>query len=123
MKYKNLKSMAHNHTHSFVSWMNHVDEIYILDEISRLFDRCGNREIIVTWLPHLGCSIEPSNVLLKSMGYWSVHLPKHLESHGVTADHIASFQTRFSITARFGLTIEALIEDDRGKKHRQRIGR
>lgn len=55
------------------------------------------------------------------MGYWSDHLPKHLENHKVSAEHIENFQTRFSMSARFGLTIEAIFEDDRGNKHRQRV--
>ncbi len=121
MKYKNLKSMAHNHTHSFVSWMNHVDGVYIIDELKRLFSEGATREIVVTWLPALSCSVEPSDVLRKSMGYWADHLPSHLESHGVSAEHIDLFQSRFSISARSGLTTEAIVEDDRGRRYRQHV--
>lgn len=53
MKYKNLKSMAHNHTHSFVSWMNHVNGVYIIDEMRRLFDEREDREIVRS--SSLGC--------------------------------------------------------------------
>ena len=120
MKYKNLKSMAHNHTHSFVSSMNFVDDkTHILKEIRNAFTQIEEREITVTWLPAMQCSTSVSEALLESIGYWGRCLPAHISNHEVTTQMVASFVTRFSITIQRGIRVESVLVDDRGREYKQ----
>ena len=48
VKYKNIRSAIHNFGHSFVSLMNYVDGVYVIDE---LFDiRKRGHDIEIDWL-------------------------------------------------------------------------
>ena len=113
--------MAHNHTHSFVSGMNQVDDVYIMSEIRRLFGSIDDRAITVSWIPELGCSIDPSPILQKSMGYWADYLPTHLKNHQVTPDMIKSFETQFTITIQRGIRVDSVLVDDRGREYKQGV--
>jgi hypothetical protein len=51
MKYKLIKSFAHNFTHSFSSYENYVDDHYIVDDLKKIV-RVGEKNIIsVYWIP------------------------------------------------------------------------
>ena len=121
MKYKNLKSMAHNHSHSFVSWMNYVDDIHVMSEIRRLFAENDGLGITVTWMPEVGCTENRSPTLKKSIKYWGDHLPQHMENHEVTASMIRTFETQFTITIQRGIRIESVLVDERGREYRQSV--
>jgi len=113
--------MAHNHSHSFVSYMNQVDDVWIIEEIRRIFGEIDDRTITVTWLPEQGCSIDPSPTLRKSIVYWGDHLPKHITSHQVSTDIIQSFVTQFSITVQRGIRVDSILVDDRGCEYKQGV--
>src|SRR5438046_292404 len=49
MKYRNLKSIAHNFTHSFVSFMNYVDDGYVIDDLLEVAR--NGKPISIQWIP------------------------------------------------------------------------
>lgn len=82
MKYKNIPSAIHNHGHSFLSSMNYVDGVHVVDEITRI--RSHGFDIEINWLSgEWVCGIKPGESILKSIEIWRRGLAKHLESHKV----------------------------------------
>lgn len=51
MKYKNIKSFAHNFTHSFISWENRVDGCVVIEVLKEVARRLSGERLVITWIP------------------------------------------------------------------------
>ena len=121
MKYKHLKSMAHNFAHSFVSDMNYIDGAYITDELRSVLRSVDGQRMTIHWLPESSLRGASSPRLKKSVDLYSASLPTHLKRHSMTAEHIEAFSTEAHLTPQLMLVVESVIKDDRGVEHRQCI--
>ena len=51
MKYKILKSIAHKFSHSFVRYMNYVDDGCVVDDLLQLARKANGERISIHWIP------------------------------------------------------------------------
>jgi len=133
MKYKNIKSMAHNFVHSFVSFMNYLDGAYILDDISKQLTK-GNMK--VTFYPEVIVDTKNSakertgfiqrilfkrsssfDRIKKSANIYAKSLPKHSHSHNVDISKLSSFEVKFEKDKINNILAHVKVIDDRNKLH------
>jgi hypothetical protein len=131
MKYKAIKSAAHNYAHSFVSLLNYGPDNYVMSYLAHAAAASGEPELRVDLLSG---AAEPAPLLtapvLRSIQGYVQCLPRHLESMNITAGAIrrATLRVRFDLEGRrasvqylgsvvypFESSVE--MEDDRGKVH------
>lgn len=117
MKYKAIPAALHNFAHSFVSLSNYVDGQYLIDVVPGVLADAPSGRITIVFP---GRRIEPSGSypvsLVKSVEYWADALPKHLESHGISATTLGDIRV---IMERWAGTWRCLVEatDDRGRSY------
>jgi hypothetical protein len=122
MKYKTLKAMAHNFSHSFVSYMNYVDEGYVIDDLRKLVFDSSEKRISIQWLPKKAYRFPKlSRRVRKSIRHYQAWLPKHIEKHRLSKEIISEMRTDLFVNKRYGLSVESYLRDDRGKEYKQRI--
>ena len=135
MKYKNLKSVAHNFGHSFTSDMNWVGDDYLMNHLARSAIRSGVPEFRADLLSG---DVEPDAVLLpqfaESVMIRRGVLARLLESQSADPSRIPSAKMRLSLeVARrsahpsqpdiWEFPFECVVEltDDRGVTHRGEV--
>ena len=115
MKYRNLKSIAHNFTHSFVSFMNYVDDGYVIDDLLEVA-RHG-KPISIQWIPDSRPDMSlPPRVLL-SIAERKSWLPSHIRNSGGDIEAIREFRTDIYLKPNKQIAVEARVVDVRGKEH------
>ena len=118
MKYKILKSIAHNFTHSFVSFNNYVDDGYVIDDLRALARKANGELVSIHWIPD---SLPQSPLLntriLKSIAYWKGSLPDLVLRSGANIESINEFRTDIFLRPNRQIAVEAHLLDDRGKEH------
>jgi hypothetical protein len=80
MKYKILKSVAHNFSHSFVSYMNYVDHGYVIDDLLQLARKANGQRISIRWIPDSAGQQVLTPRVLRSIAYHKEWLPKHIQN-------------------------------------------
>jgi hypothetical protein len=120
VKYKLIKSMAHNWTHSFMSGMNYVDGDFVFEDIYRLArDRRGGK-VTVTWIPD-----RPEELfgltprVRESLKHYRKALPEHLGRHQIDADAISEMRTEVYVAENHRMYVRSYVLDNRGKEHVQ----
>ena len=95
MKYKNLKSFAHNFTHSFVSYTNYVDGGFVIDDLHEVARSRYEGPLRIYWIPEHKSNVERlSDRVEKSIHYFRNWLPEHAENHDVDISSIQEFTWR-----------------------------
>lgn len=117
MKYKILKSIAHNFTHSFVSYVNYVDDGYVRDDLLQLARRANGEKIVIHWIPDIASQQGLTPRVLKSVANLKEWLPKHIQNSGASIDAILEFKTYIFLKPNKQLAVEAYLVDDRRKQH------
>lgn len=117
MKYKILKSVAHNFSHSFVSYMNYVDDGYVVDDLVRLARKANGERISIHWIPDSESQQVLTPRVLKSIAHHRERLPKHIENSGAHIAMIREFRTDIFLKTNKQVAVQAYLVDDRGKKH------
>ena len=115
MKYRNLKSIAHNFTHSFVSFMNYVDDGYVIDDLLQIA-RDGKR-ISIQWIPDSGPDMSLPPRVLVSIAERKSWLPSHVRNSGGDIEAIREFRTDIYLKPNKQIAVEAHLVDDRGREH------
>lgn len=117
MKYRLLKSIAHNFTHSFVSYMNYVDDGYVIDDLLQVVRAAKGKRISIQWIPDspLPPCLPPR--VLKSIAHRKTWLPSHVASSGADVAAIREFRTDIFVKPNHQIAVEAHVVDDRGKEH------
>ncbi len=117
MKYRVLKSIAHNFSHSFVSYMNYVDDGYVIDDLRQLAREANGERISIHWIPDSEVQKSLPERILKSIVYYKSWLPKHVKDSGADLDAVQKFQTDIFLKPNKQIIVEARLLDDRGKEH------
>jgi hypothetical protein len=131
MKYKRIRSAAHNYAHSFTSLMNYGPDNYVMSYLAHAAATSGEPELRVDLLSG---AAEPAPLVIapvrRSIAGYVQGFPRHLESMNVSVDAIrrATLRVRFdldgyrrsvqypgSVLSPFEASVE--VEDDRGKVH------
>jgi hypothetical protein len=117
MKYKALKSVAHNFSHSFVSSMNYVDGDHVIDDLRHLARKAGGGRIRINWLPDSPPPPHLTPRVLKSIGYYKAWLPDFLRKSGASVAAIREMRTDIYLRRDHRIAVEAYLLDDRGREH------
>ena len=117
MKYKILKSVAHNFSHSFVSYMNYVDNGYIVDDLVNLARNANGERISIHWIPATETQQFLTRRVLKSIAIHREWLPQHVQNSGARIDVIREFRTDIFLKPNNQVAVQAYLLDDRGKEH------
>ena len=75
MKYKLLKSIAHNFSHSFVGYTNYFDDGHVVDDLLQLARKANGERISIQWIPEskVDCLWPPR--VLESIEHYKKWLP------------------------------------------------
>jgi len=117
MKYRVLKSSAHNFSHSFVSYTNYVDDGYVIDDLRQLARKANGERISIYWIPESKVQKSLPQRVLKSIANYKAWLPKHFQNSGADLKAVREFQTDIFLKANKQIAVEARLLDDRGKEH------
>ncbi|MFD2232149.1 hypothetical protein [Alkalimarinus sediminis] len=122
MKYKNLKSFAHNFTHSFVSYENHFDGVFIIEELRNVVRKMNGEVLSIYWLPSNNpISIKLSQRALKSLEYYNTWLPKLAKQHKIELSAISELRTDIYRKPNHQIEVMACLTDDRGNEYQQSV--
>jgi hypothetical protein len=117
MKYKILKSIAHNFSHSFVSFMNYVEDGYVIDDLKEIASEANGERISIQWIPDSKQEKPLTKRVLKSIANYKAWLPMHIRSSGADIGAIKEFRTDIFLKPSKQIAVEAYLIDDRGTKH------
>ncbi len=117
MKYRLLNSIAHNFTHSFVSYMNYVDDGYVIDDLLQLARDANGERISIQWIPDTRPNMSLPRRVLISIAERKSWLPSHVRNSGADISAIREFRTDIFLKANKQIAVEAHLIDDRGKEH------
>ena len=118
MKYKLIRSMAHNWSHSFMSGMNYVDDAFVFEDVCRRARERRGEKVIISWIPARG---EDSRDLpprvQKCVEAYRTGLSEHLRRHHVDASALKTFRTEVYVAEKLRMYVRAFVIDDRDKEH------
>jgi|SRR5215213_2454112 len=117
MKYRILKSIAHNFSHSFVSYMNYVDDGYVVGDLCQLARQANGERISIYWLPDTRYQPPLPSRVLKSIDNRKAWLPQFVENSGADIAAIRAFRTDIFLNPKKQIAVEAYLVDDRGKEY------
>lgn len=117
MKYRILKSVAHNFTHSFVSYINYVDDGHVIDDLLQLARDANGERIIIHWIPDTASKQYLTPRVLKSVANYKEWLPKHFANSGASIDVIREFRTDIFLKRNKQVAVQAYLVDDRGREY------
>lgn len=122
MKYKNIRSLAHNFTHSFVSWENRVDDYVVIEGLKEVARHLSGERLVITWIPGNRPSEYdfPPSIVTSIEGYrkW---LPELAARHDIELDCISELRTEIFRKPNHQLSVESVAVDDRGKEYRSSV--
>jgi len=122
MKYKNLKSFAHNFTHSFVSYENYIDGEYVIEELRRYARELEGKKLSIYWLPDNGpINIKLSKRVLDSLSYYKQWLPKLASQHNIELNTVKELRTDIYRKPNHQIEVLASLTDDRGSTYEQSV--
>ena len=113
MKYKNIYAAIHNRGHSFLSFMNYVDDGYVVDDLVAIHSK--KHDITVDWIAlTLEPELEMTDRVRKSLRYYAGSLSDQFTSLNVELGKLTSLKLRWPVGGR--KFMEAT--DDRGKYYK-----
>ncbi|HFQ5285849.1 TPA: hypothetical protein ACGUMG_004326 [Vibrio vulnificus] len=122
MKYKLIKSMAHNFTHSFVGGCNYVDDAFIFEDLYTLARLNKGTPVQISWVPVRTEELfRLTPRIRKSIGYYREWLPKHVASHNVSLECLKEFYLQVYMAENHQIYVKAVTVDDRGKRVEQNV--
>ncbi len=121
MKYKILKSIAHNFSHSFVSYTNYFDNGHVIDDLLKLVRKVNGQRISIQWIPETPLEGHWPPRVLKSIAHYRAWLPEHIHNSGASIEAIQEFRTDIFLKLNKQVAAEAHLVDDRGKEHISKV--
>ncbi|MBU8977789.1 hypothetical protein JI752_016705 [Lysobacter sp. MMG2] len=120
MKYKLIKSMAHNWTHSFMSGMNYVDGDYVFEDMYQLARGRRGEKITVSWIPERTDELFVLTPRIReSLKHYRKSLPTHMRQHNVDVGAISEMRTEVYVAEDHRIYVRSYVLDNRGKEHVQ----
>lgn len=122
MKLKNIKSLSHNLSHSYVSFENYVDGEFVFKELKELAVKAKGEKVSIFWL-YPENKVVPlfSERINKSIEYYKEWLPRFLTQHELDASVIAELRTDIYIAPNKQLEVQAYARDINGKEYVKNI--
>ncbi len=117
-KYKVLKALAHNFSHSFVSLMNYMDGNYVIDELRELVHQKSDHRILVDWIPGNNSDAELTPRIRKSVQSYRQSLIRDAHNLGVLLSSIKEFRTEIYLLKNRQMAVDGVIVDDRGRTYK-----
>jgi hypothetical protein len=117
MKYRVLTSIAHNFSHSFLSFTNYVDDGYVIDDLRQLARKADGERVSIYWIPDAKAQAPLPDRVLKSIAIYKTWLPDHIRNSGANIESILELRTDIFLKANKQIVAEAYLLDDRGKEH------
>ncbi len=116
MKYKNIKSFAHNFSHSFINYCYDYD--HVIDELKEIARQAEGMRVGVNWLS----DDNPFQGLIpyrarKAYAYFKDWLPKHAKNSDIDLSCIKTFKTEIYFNASHQLKAEYYVLDDRDREY------
>lgn len=117
MRYKILKSIAHNFSHSFMSGMNYIDDGQVVEDLLQAVRRSDGQRVSIQWIPDSLPERSLSARVAKSIALYKEWLPQHIERAGGSIASIREFKTEIFVKRNKQIAAEAHLIDDRGKQY------
>ena len=117
MKYKVLKSIAHNFSHSFVGYTNYFDDGHVIDDLLQLARNANGERIRIHWIPESPIKADWPARVRKSVAHYRAWFPNHVQNSGASIDAIREFRTDIYLKPNKQIAVEAYLIDNRGKEH------
>ena len=122
MKLKNIKSLSHNLSHSYVSFENYVDGEFVFKELRELAVKANGEKVSIYWLYPENKVVPLFNQrITKSIEYYKEWLPKLLVQHELEASVIEELRTDIYLAANRQLEVQAYARDINGKEYVKNI--
>ena len=122
MKLKNIKSLSHNLSHSYVSFENYFDGEIVFRELKELAIRAKGEKVSIYWLyPEHKVVPRFSERITKSIKYYKEWLPRLLTQHELEASVITELRTDIYIAPNKQLEVQAYARDINGKEYVKNI--
>lgn len=117
MKYKVLKSIAHNFSHQFLSGTNYVDDGFVRYDLLQLVRETEDHRVSIQWIPDsIPEKAFPARIA-KSIALHKEWLPNHIERSGGSIVSIREFRTDIFLKRNKQIVAEAHLVDDRGREY------
>ncbi len=118
MKYKLIRSMAHNWSHSFMSWNNYLDGAHVFEDMYSLARTRRGEKVIVSWIPIRDDKMAGLTPRIRYfVNAYRSGLDKHLLHHKVELTALLELRTEVYVAGNFRMYVRAYALDDRGKEH------
>lgn len=122
MKLKNIKSLSHNLSHSYVSFENYVDGEFVFKELRELAVKANGEKVSIYWLYPENKVVPLFNQrITKSIEYYREWLPKLLVQHELEASVIEELRTDIYLAANRQIEVQAYARDINGKEYVKNI--
>ena len=122
MKLKNIKSLSHNLSHSYVSFENYVDGEFVFKELRELAVKANGEKVSIYWLYPENKVVPLFNQrITKSIEYYKEWLPKLLVQHELEASVIEELRTDIYLAANRQIEVQAYARDINGKEYVKNI--
>jgi predicted phosphoadenosine phosphosulfate sulfurtransferase len=121
VKYKVLKSVCHNFSHSFVSFSNYVDDGYVIDDLRNAARKANGEKVRIFWIPNREQDPTLTKRVKKSVELWKADLPRLVTALGSTMEAISEFETDIYMKPDKQLAVEGVLTDNRGRVYRSQI--
>lgn len=122
MKLKNIKSLSHNLSHSYVSFENYVDGEFVFKELKEMAYTANGEKVSIYWLfPENKVVPLFSERVSKSIEYYKEWLPKLILQHELDSSVIAELRTDIYVAPNKQLEVQAYARDINGKEYTKNI--
>jgi hypothetical protein len=121
MKYKVLKSIAHNFSHSFVSYTNYFDNGHVIDDLLKLARKANGERISIQWIPESPVDAAWPSRVQKSIAHYRAWFPNHVQNAGAGIDAIREFRTDIYLKPNKQVAVEAYLVDNRGREYFSKV--
>ena len=122
MKLKNIKSLSHNLSHSYVSFENYVDGEFVFKELKEMAVKAKGEKVSIHWLcPDTKVVPLFSKRINKSIEFYKNWLPKLLSQHELDNSVITELRTDIFLAPNRQIEVQAYARDINGKEYIKNI--
>ena len=118
MKYKLIRSMAHNWSHSFMSGMNYLDGGFVFEDVYQMARERRGEKVTINWIPATSEELFgfPPRVRNCVLAY-RTGLAEYLRRHSIDVAALIEFRTEVYVAENFRMYVRAYVLDNRKKEH------
>jgi len=118
VKYKAIRAMSHNWSHSFMSGMNYIDGRYVFEDLHDLARRRRGEKIVISWIPRRDLELfRLTPRVRRCVRHYRKSLKTHIARHGIDFAALEEMRTEVYVADNSRMHVRAYAKDDRGKEH------